>query len=88
MVEKVKEEVQAIVPDVTPTVKPRGKWTRKRKTQAGSRTIAALFQGETRSKAIGTVIAGIILTVLLTMCKSSRLTQALHIINKLPQISQ
>ena len=47
-----------------------GAWTRNRKTQAGSRTCAALFQGETRTKAIATVISGSFLITVLTMCKS------------------
>lgn len=57
-----------------PRRKPRraqGAWTRKRKTQGGSRTCAALFQGETRTKAIVTVISGAFLVTVLTMCKLS-----------------
>jgi hypothetical protein len=46
-----------------------GSWTRHRKTQAGSRTCAALFQGETRTKAIATVVSGSFLVTILTMCK-------------------
>jgi hypothetical protein len=50
--------------------KRRAAWTRKRKTQSGSRTCAALFQGETRAKAISTVISGVFLVTILTICKS------------------
>ncbi len=46
-----------------------GSWTRKRKTQRGSRTLAALFQGETRVKAISTVISGLFLISILAICE-------------------
>lgn len=46
-----------------------GSWTRNRKTQAGSRTCSALFQGETRPKAIATMVSGSFLVTVLTMCK-------------------
>jgi hypothetical protein len=46
-----------------------GSWTRKRKTQSGSRTLAALFQGETRVKAISTVVSGLFLISILAICE-------------------
>lgn len=49
--------------------KNRSAWTRKRKTQAGSRTCAALFQGETRFNALSTAISGIFLVSILAICK-------------------
>jgi len=47
-----------------------GTWTRKRKTQNGSRTCAALFQGKTRLKFIAVIISAIFLAAVLTICKS------------------
>lgn len=47
-----------------------GIWTRKRKTQSGSRTCAALLQGKARAKLVAVVISGLFLASVLTICMS------------------
>ncbi|KIW08837.1 uncharacterized protein PV09_00766 [Verruconis gallopava] len=62
-----------------------GAWTRKRKTQSGSRTCAALFQGENRLQAISTAASGVflasVLTIYLTIAITIKnLNQQVHVL--------